>query len=75
MAAVTVCGILEPKKINPVIASTFFPFICCEGMGPDAVILFFLGFMLKDLKEHPKRYVHFSLFGKKDKEDKKKIEN
>ena len=31
--------------------------------------------LLKDLKEHPKRYVHFSLFGKKDKEDKKKIEN
>ncbi len=23
--------------------------------------------LLKDLKEHPKRYVHFSLFGKKDK--------
>ena len=27
--------------------------------------------LLKDLKEHPKRYVHFSLFGKKDKEGKK----
>ncbi len=27
--------------------------------------------LLKDLKEHPKRYVHFSLFGKKDKADKK----
>lgn len=26
--------------------------------------------LLKDLKEHPKRYVHFSLFGKKDKEKK-----
>jgi mce family protein len=23
--------------------------------------------LLEDLKEHPKRYVHFSLFGKKDK--------
>ena len=23
--------------------------------------------LLQDLKEHPKRYVHFSLFGKKDK--------
>ena len=23
--------------------------------------------LLKDLKEHPKRYVHFSLFGRKDK--------
>jgi phospholipid/cholesterol/gamma-HCH transport system substrate-binding protein len=22
--------------------------------------------LLKDLQEHPKRYVHFSLFGKKD---------
>ena len=22
--------------------------------------------LLKDLKEHPKRYVHFSLFGKKE---------
>ena len=27
--------------------------------------------LLKDLKAHPKRYVHFSLFGKKDKADKK----
>lgn len=26
--------------------------------------------LLKDLKEHPKRYVHFSVFGKKDKSDK-----
>lgn len=26
--------------------------------------------LLKDLKEHPKRYVHFSLFGKKDKTNK-----
>ncbi|MCB0402420.1 MAG: MCE family protein [Flavobacteriales bacterium] len=25
-----------------------------------------------DLKEHPKRYVHFSIFGRRDKEDKKK---
>jgi phospholipid/cholesterol/gamma-HCH transport system substrate-binding protein len=23
--------------------------------------------LLIDLKEHPKRYVHFSIFGKKDK--------
>ena len=27
--------------------------------------------LLKDLKAHPKRYVHFSLFGRKDKADKK----
>lgn len=27
--------------------------------------------LLKDLKAHPKRYVHFSVFGKKDKADKK----
>ena len=26
-----------------------------------------LDLLLKDLQEHPKRYVHFSLFGKKDK--------
>lgn len=29
--------------------------------------------LLTDLKAHPKRYVHFSLFGKKDKEPKKKV--
>lgn len=27
--------------------------------------------LLKDLREHPKRYVHFSIWGKKDKENKK----
>ena len=27
--------------------------------------------LLQDLKEHPKRYVHFSLFGRKDKSEKK----
>ena len=27
--------------------------------------------LMIDLKEHPKRYVHFSIFGKKDKSDKK----
>ena len=31
--------ILEPKKIKSVTASTFSPFICPEGMGPDATIL------------------------------------
>ena len=34
--------ILEPKKIKPVIASTFSPSICHEVMGLDAVILVFL---------------------------------
>jgi phospholipid/cholesterol/gamma-HCH transport system substrate-binding protein len=29
-----------------------------------------LAALLGDLKEHPKRYVHFSLFGRKDKETK-----
>ena len=33
---------LEPKKIKSVTASTFFPFICHEVMGPDAMILVFL---------------------------------
>ena len=27
--------------------------------------------LVLDLKEHPKRYVHFSVFGKKDKTEKK----
>ena len=31
--------------------------------------------LLSDLKSHPKRYVHFSLFGKKDKEEKSKENN
>ena len=31
--------------------------------------------LLSDLKSHPKRYVHFSLFGKKDKEEKSKVNN
>ena len=30
--------ILEPKKIKPITASTFFPSICHEVMGPDAKI-------------------------------------
>ena len=34
--------ILEPKKIQSVTASTFFPPICHEVMGPDAMILVFL---------------------------------
>ncbi|MBQ7490376.1 MAG: MCE family protein [Bacteroidales bacterium] len=31
-----------------------------------------LNLLLQDLKENPKRYVHFSLFGRKDKKDKEK---
>jgi len=30
-----------------------------------------LELLLKDLREHPKRYVHFSIWGRKDKKDKK----
>ena len=30
--------ILEPKKINSVLVSMVFPFICHEVMGPDAMI-------------------------------------
>ena len=33
--------ILEIKKIKSVAASTFYPSICPEVMGPDAVILVF----------------------------------
>ena len=33
--------ILEPKKIKFATVSTFFPSICHEMMGPDAMILVF----------------------------------
>ena len=33
--------ILEPKKIKSVSASTFYPCICHEVIGPDAMILVF----------------------------------
>ena len=33
--------ILEPKKIKSVTVSTFFPPVCHEVMGPDAMILAF----------------------------------
>ena len=33
--------IFKPKKIKSVIASTFYPSICHEEMGPDAMILTF----------------------------------
>ena len=39
--------ILEPKKRKSVAASTFPLLICCEVMGPDAMILVFLMFSFK----------------------------
>ena len=41
MAAVTVHGDFEPKKIKSATVSTFSPSICHEVMGQDAVILVF----------------------------------
>ena len=41
MAADTIWGILEPKKIKYVTVSIVSPSICCEVMGPDAMILVF----------------------------------
>ena len=38
MAAVTIHGILEPKKRESVTTSTFSPSICHAVMGPDAMI-------------------------------------
>ena len=40
MAAVTLV-ILEPKKIKSVTVSVFYPSICHEVMGLDAIILTF----------------------------------
>ena len=34
--------ILEPKKIKSVTVSTFFPSVCHEVIGPDAMIFIFL---------------------------------
>ena len=39
MAAVTVRGALETKKVKSVTASTVASFICHEVMGMDAMIL------------------------------------
>ena len=39
--------ILEPKKIKSVTASTFFPYMCHEVMGPDAMIIVFRGLGFK----------------------------
>ena len=38
MAAVTICSILEPKKIKSVTVSIVSPSICYEVMGMDAMI-------------------------------------
>ena len=45
--------ILEPKKIKSVSVSTFFPSICHEVMGPDAMILSFLNVELSQLFHSP----------------------
>ena len=41
MAPVTICSDLEHKKVKSVTLSTFSPSICCEVMGPDAMISVF----------------------------------
>ena len=38
MAAVTICSVLDPKKLKSVTVSTVSPFICHEVMGPDAMM-------------------------------------
>ena len=38
VAVVTICMILEPKKIKPVTVSIVSPSICCDMMGLDAMI-------------------------------------
>ena len=42
MAAVSICGDLEPKKIKSVTVSIFSPSIFHEMMEPDTMILVFL---------------------------------
>ena len=46
--------ILEPKKIKSVTVSIFFPFICHEVMGLDAMILVFLNVECKVSAEKKK---------------------
>ena len=41
MAAVTVSSDFGDPKVKPVTASTFYPSICHEVLGPDAMILVF----------------------------------
>ena len=45
--------ILEIKNINTVTASSFYPSICHEVMGPDAMILVFECWVLKNLFHSP----------------------
>ena len=42
VAAVTICSIVQPKKIKSVTLSIVSPSICLEVMGQDAMILSFL---------------------------------
>ena len=42
MAAVTICSDFGAKKMKSDTVSTFFPFICYEVIGPDAIIFVFL---------------------------------
>ena len=44
--------ILKPKKIKSVIASTFYPSVCHEEMGPDAMILIFWMLSFKPAFSH-----------------------
>ena len=44
MAPVTICVILEPKKIKSAAASTFSSSICHEVMGLDAMIVVLIFF-------------------------------
>ena len=41
MAVVTICNLLEPKKIKSVTVSIVSPYICHEVIGLDAMILVF----------------------------------
>ena len=41
MAAVTTCSDFGAQEINSVIVSIFYPSICREVMGPDAMIVVF----------------------------------
>ena len=43
--------VLEPKKIKSVTVSTFYPSICHEMMGLDAIILFFWILSFKPVRE------------------------
>ena len=45
--------ILEPKKLKSVTASTFFPFICHEVMGPDTMIFIFWTLSFKPVFHSP----------------------